>query len=203
MDIIESQESSITTETREEQMDLPFFPEPQQDPEGFSLPEFETILQAREYMQQHFKGKRFLPLISCTKQKLPNKAPAWKLYSVSVLFYKSYHVAKYLRLTLRDPYILSAKYGLVSSSEIIEPYDETLSNRSRKERAIWGRKVAKQLLSQFDVNREVFIFFTGKKYYRPLVSYLPNSVSFFPQSYGIGQRMSYLTRLLEDYKKIY
>ncbi len=184
-------------------MEMPFFPEPQEDPDGFNLPEFETILHARAYMKEHFKGKRFLPLVSCTKQKLPHEAPAWKLYSVSVLFYKSYHVAKYLRLTRRNPYILSAKYGLISSDEIIEPYDETLSNRSRKERAQWGRDVAKQILNQFDVSREVFIFFTGKKYYRSLISYLPNAVSFFPKSFGIGQRMSYLTKLLEDYKKIY
>ena len=69
-------------------------------------------------------------LISCVSLKRNVKCEAQYLY-ISPLFVKSLQYAK-----LQNPdkiFILSAKYGLVKCDDIIEPYNVTLKNFSKKE----------------------------------------------------------------------
>ena len=58
---------------------------------------------------------------SAKKEKFPQ--PAWQLYKSSRIKYL-YRKSKELGYSF---YILSGKYGLVDSEEVIEPYDEILS----------------------------------------------------------------------------
>jgi hypothetical protein len=64
-------------------------------------------------------------LISCVKKKLPHRAKAQDLY-ISTLFRLNLDYARSLKPDAI--YILSAKYGLVSLDQAIDPYDITLNN---------------------------------------------------------------------------
>jgi cytoplasmic iron level regulating protein YaaA (DUF328/UPF0246 family) len=100
-----------------------------------------------------------IAFISCSKTKLGYPAPACKLYQ-GTLFKKS---LKYCTDNFDVVYILSAKYGLLELNQIIEPYEETLNNKTKIERKIWSEKVKKQI--QEKQIHGVFWFFTGEKYH--------------------------------------
>ena len=74
-------------------------------------------------------------LISCTSKKKPYRCMAKELYDASDLFIASYSWAKRKGC---EAYILSAKYGLLKEDEIIEPYNETLLDKTPKEIAEWA-----------------------------------------------------------------
>lgn len=75
-------------------------------------------------------------LISCVSKKLNYKAKAKDLY-ISPLFKYNYQFAK--SLNPDKIFILSAKYGLIDSDDEIEPYDETLNTKSKKEIREWAK----------------------------------------------------------------
>lgn len=102
-------------------------------------------------------------MVACCGQKLGHPAPAAELYT-SLLFRKS---ATYAR-TFGSWYILSAKYGLVRPTELIEPYDCTLLKIGRAARLAWGRKVVGQLTEAGIVEAE-FTALAGARYAEPLV----------------------------------
>ncbi len=80
-------------------------------------------------------------LVACCGQKLTHPAPAKDLYQ-SDLFRKSRQWAE----QNGDRWlILSAKYGVVHPDQVIEPYDEMLSDKSAADRRKWSEKVAGQL----------------------------------------------------------
>lgn len=124
-------------------------------------------------------------LISCVSQKLQVKAKAKDMY-VSPLFKYSLKYAK--SLNPDKIFILSAKYGLLDLEKEIDPYNETLSNISRKqreknpnikvlskeERKIWVKKVIKQLRQKCDLDNDKIIFLAGKKYIENLTSRIKN-----------------------------
>lgn len=76
-------------------------------------------------------------LISCVKTKRSKAAQAKELYN-SALFSKS---RKFVERRCDPWFILSAKYGLVEPIEVIEPYEETLNKKSRRERHEWANRV--------------------------------------------------------------
>lgn len=108
-------------------------------------------------------------LIACSKQKESYPCEASKLYSKSTLFHSS---LAYARSFCCPIFILSAKYGLVSENQIIAPYDETLSEKTTKEKQIWGEKVIADLKKNFDFSTTKFIILAGRNYYKPLCPYL-------------------------------
>ena len=66
-------------------------------------------------------------LISCVSQKLSHRAKAKDLY-VSTLFRLN---LKYAKILNPDAiYILSAKHGLLSLEQEIEPYEQTLNRKT-------------------------------------------------------------------------
>ncbi|MDK2879497.1 MAG: hypothetical protein PWR06_2213 [Thermoanaerobacteraceae bacterium] len=83
-----------------------------------------------------------IALISCTSRKKAYKCPARDLYSESPRFRLAYALAK---LVADNIFILSAKYGLVPEHMIIEPYNETLKEKSAQERREWGDMVLNEL----------------------------------------------------------
>lgn len=76
-------------------------------------------------------------LISCVSKKRLSAAEAKDLYD-SALFDKS---RKFVEQRCDSWFILSAKYGLVEPEDVIEPYEETLNTKSRRERDEWADRV--------------------------------------------------------------
>jgi len=77
-------------------------------------------------------------LISCVSKKINHISKAKDLY-ISPLFKKNLAYAK--SLNPDKTYILSAKYGLISLNDSIEPYDKTLNNMKIDEKKEWAEGV--------------------------------------------------------------
>ncbi|HHV96807.1 MAG TPA: hypothetical protein GXX37_10115 [Clostridiaceae bacterium] len=110
-----------------------------------------------------------IALLQCTSRKKSNKCQASELYSESPRFRLSYTLAK---LVANKIYILSAKYGLVPENMIIEPYNETLKDKSALERLVWAEKVLNDLRNVSDLECDEFIFLTSEVYHENLVPHL-------------------------------
>lgn len=135
-------------------------------------------------------------MIACvkTKRKIPSKAI--DLY-VSSLFTKS---REYAHLLHPDHiYILSAKYGLVSSEEIIKPYNLTLNKMSTAEIKDWSKRVLHQLSSVTDLDNDSFTILAGQNYRKYL---LPHMTHYHIPLEGLafGYQLQQLDRLIEEIK---
>lgn len=107
------------------------------------------------------------------------------MYSKSSLFSKAF---KYCELNFDKILILSAKYGVLEPSQVIEPYDETINKFSKKQREMWFEKCKNQI-AHLVKDENSFFFFSGKNYEMPL----PNS--FYPmRGMGIGKRLKFLSK---------
>ena len=76
-------------------------------------------------------------LVGCVKKKLDTPARAESLY-VSTLFNGR---RSYVERFCDEWWIISAKHGLVSPDEILEPYDLTLKKMGRDQRRTWSLRV--------------------------------------------------------------
>ncbi|QXM05457.1 DUF6884 domain-containing protein [Crassaminicella indica] len=110
-----------------------------------------------------------IALISCTSSKKTYKCPARELYSESPRFRLAYDFAK---LVSDKIFILSAKYGLVPEDRVIEPYNETLKEKSAQERRNWGDTVLNELRKVSDIEHDEFIVLAGKVYNEKLLPHL-------------------------------
>lgn len=94
-------------------------------------------------------------LVGCVKTKWIHPAPAQDLY-ISTLFKGR---RKYVENSCDRWFVLSAKHGLVNPSEVIEPYDVALTEKSNTYRVDWSRQVVKQIQDElgelFDVTFEI------------------------------------------------
>ena len=115
--------------------------------------------------------KRKVVLISCVSKKLNLKSIAKELY-VSPLF--KYNLTYAYSLNPDKIFILSAKYGLVSLDEEIEPYNKTLNKMNKEERKEWANKVLSQLKEKVDLDNDEIIFLAGKKYREYLIKGIKN-----------------------------
>jgi cytoplasmic iron level regulating protein YaaA (DUF328/UPF0246 family) len=106
-------------------------------------------------------------LVSCTKKKQDYPCKAHEMYSASVLFRKAYAYCgkKYDVVT-----ILSAKYGLISPEDEIEPYDVTLNKMSVKEKKDWSERVFKQLQQRLNLYAYGTVYFHTGRNYREFLS---------------------------------
>ena len=136
-------------------------------------------------------------LIACVKSKRTMPSKAIDLYTSS-LFKKSLEYAQLLNPN--QIYILSAKYGLVSSEEIIEPYDLTLNNMSSHEIKDWSKRVLCQLSSVTDLVNDSFIILAGQNYRKYL---LPN-ISHYElplEGLAFGYQLQRLDKLIKERKR--
>lgn len=83
-------------------------------------------------------------LVGCVKSKLDRPAPARELYT-SALFRKQ---RAYAEATGVPWFVLSAEYGLVEPTRMIEPYELHLASTSRAYRTGWGRRVVDDLAAK-------------------------------------------------------
>lgn len=80
-------------------------------------------------------------LVGCVSKKQALAAPAKDLY-VSDLFRKR---RAYVESSGLRWFILSALHGVLDPEDEIEPYDVRLSKLPRRERMMWGQRVAREL----------------------------------------------------------
>jgi len=112
-----------------------------------------------------------IALISCVSKKENNKQKAKEMY-VSPLFKSAYAYAK--KQGVDRIFILSAKYGLLSEDEVIEPYDETLNEKTVNEVKQWAEKVIKDLSKKADLKNDRFLILAGERYRKFIISHLTN-----------------------------
>jgi cytoplasmic iron level regulating protein YaaA (DUF328/UPF0246 family) len=100
-------------------------------------------------------------LIACCSKKLNKRAEAKDLY-ISSLFKYSYKYAK--KLEADYIFVLSAKYGLLKLDDVIEPYNETLNNKSERAIKLWADNVIDDLNNYIDLTKDEFIFLAGHNF---------------------------------------
>lgn len=100
-------------------------------------------------------------LVGCVKSKRNHATRAEDLYT-SPLFAGR---RRWVERTCGRWFILSAKYGLVAPGQVVEPYDETLANKSRSDRRAWSQSVITDLQSQLhDLGAYAFEVHAGSNY---------------------------------------
>ena len=100
-------------------------------------------------------------LVGCVKSKRGSAAPAADLYT-SALFHGR---RRWVEASCSRWYILSAKHGLVAPDEMLDPYDETLTRKSSRERRAWADRVLAQLRTALgDIGRYDFEIHAGAAY---------------------------------------
>jgi hypothetical protein len=134
-----------------------------------------------------------IALISCVSKKLLQKAKAREIY-ISTLFKLS---LKYAEMKYSRIYILSAKYGLLELEQEIDTYNETLNDKSKKERLEWAEKVMNQIKTKCDIQMDEFVFLAGRKYYENLIPNLPNN-KILMGNLSIGKRLQWLKEELNE-----
>jgi cytoplasmic iron level regulating protein YaaA (DUF328/UPF0246 family) len=91
-------------------------------------------------------------------------------------------------------FILSAKYGLVAPEEVIEPYNETLKDKTADERHRWASEVVEELKVHCPRGTTV-VFLAGERYREFLVSALREfgtSIEIPMEGLRIGEQLSWL-----------
>lgn len=128
-------------------------------------------------------GER-IGLVACCGRKLEGQHPAQDIY-VSALFRKS---RAWVLQHCDQWFILSAKYGLVVPSQVIETYDVTLNAMPAAERRAWAARVRKELEPFAGAT---IVALAGERYCAALHGL---RVERPLQGMGIGQQLGWLTR---------
>lgn len=109
-----------------------------------------------------------IAIVGCTKSKKNIPCKAEEMYSPSTLFKLE---MEYIKSNIKpdDIYILSAKYGLIEKSTLIEPYNEYLKDKSKDAKRQWNENVLKQIKAAFHAGDSIY-FLCGKEYYKKLIT---------------------------------
>lgn len=132
-------------------------------------------------------------LISCSKTKGGHREAARHLYT-SPLYRKSVTLTERWAIPFS---IMSAKYGLLDPDEIIEPYELTLKQASKKVKIEWARQVHKQLRS---FRHKTLLILAGDDYLSPLLQAAegPAAFEYFAplQGLSLGTRLAFLNEAI-------
>lgn len=135
-------------------------------------------------------------LVSCVSRKRLRADEARNLY-YSPLFVKA---RNYVENRCDQWYILSAKYGLVTPTQVIKPYEETLSQKPRVERERWAKRVWGNLHSRLRSGDRVIIV-AGQLYREFLVQKIIEygcTVEVPMEGLGIGRQLQWLSNHLSQ-----
>jgi hypothetical protein len=105
-------------------------------------------------------------LVACSMRKAGRPLPARDLY-VSPLFRAARAYAE-RRHGPENWLILSALHGLVHPDQLLAPYDLTLRQLTRAERAAWGGRVAIELSDRFPAG--TVLWFHAGSFYRAAIA---------------------------------
>lgn len=133
-------------------------------------------------------------LIACCNQKLDHAAQAADLYQ-SPLFKKA---LAWAQKNCEQTFILSAKHGLVTLDQVIDPYDLTLTKMPAYSRLQWAQATYAQMGHIIQHATEV-TFLAGHYYVEHLAEWLLRDdipVSVPMQGLGIGYQLQWLTNQL-------
>ena len=108
-------------------------------------------------------------LLSCVKSKRDQRCRAADMYT-SPLFQKMMAYSQSLKP--KRILILSAKYGLLSPEDTIEPYEQTLKTMKAGERRAWAQGVLSALRQNCDLDTDDFVFLAGDAYRQNLVPHI-------------------------------
>lgn len=136
----------------------------------------------------------FVGLISCVSRKRAYAPEARDLYD-SPLFLKA---REYDENRCDTWYILSAKYGLVHPTSVVDPYEETLNTKSRAEREQWAHRVWLDLNPHVHAGDRVVVL-AGERYREYLVPRLIQHGCFVEvpmEGLGIGRQLRWLSKQL-------
>jgi len=131
---------------------------------------------------------KIIILISCCGPKLKDRSRAKDIY-ISPRFKYSLQCAKKLRPDMI--FILSSKYGLLNMYKEIDPYDETLNNKSIDYIINWSSLVVKELSKVVDLQNDMFIFFAGERYRKYILPYI-NHYRIPLKGMRIGQQLKFM-----------
>ena len=133
-----------------------------------------------------------IALVSCVKQKRASACAAQDLYG-STLFrlaraYAERHADRW--------FILSARYGLVHPQQVIEPYEQTLTDASAADRRSWAAHVYGQMAEPGLLSPDVsFLWLAGNNYHRDLAQLLAQHQQHDPlHGRRFGERLAWLKR---------
>ena len=131
-------------------------------------------------------------LLSCVGRKRDRASRADQLYT-SPWFLKARSLAE----ERSDRwYILSAEYGLLEPSRIVEPYERTLNTMPKAERVGWSERVLAGLLARTEPNDSITIL-AGARYREHVVPRLRSlgySVEIPMEGMRIGEQLQWLSR---------
>lgn len=128
-------------------------------------------------------------LVACGSSKRDGSQPAWGLYD-STLFEKSWAAAS----LVGDPFVMSAKHGLLTVDDRLKRYNETLKDYTEAEKCEWAESVAKELPNHYDV----VVLFGGRDYVNPLKEALDvEVVDAYEGTSGNGKQMAVAGDIVE------
>lgn len=104
-------------------------------------------------------------LVPCSKSKATHSCAAREMYWPSAQFRGAYRVATSRGQTIL---ILSAKYGLLHPDAVIKPYDETLKDKTRFDRARWAGAAFYRILDRLR-SGDCVVSYLGAVYAEDLV----------------------------------
>jgi hypothetical protein len=136
------------------------------------------------------KTPRLIGLVACSATKLSRPAPGLEIYT-SPLFRKA---SAYAELTCESWYILSAKHGLLSPDQVIEPYDVKLRNKA--EAGAWADPVREQLAAELAETPRVVLVALAGATYREVLHPCQWPFQIPMKGLGIGQQLGWLTAQL-------
>ncbi|SHM91309.1 hypothetical protein SAMN05720472_2622 [Fibrobacter sp. UWR3] len=139
----------------------------------------QSLVNRQGFINEVLNMKKSIGLIACSKRKNKKavedkgkKFAAEDLYAGNI-FRQS---KEYAQSHCKDWLILSAKHHLLDRKKGICYYDCYLGNKTASERKKWADKVLDSLKKKFDLRKEHFVIFGGKKYYENLCEHLNCSV---------------------------
>jgi len=142
------------------------------------------------------KNKRILVITSCSAKKRSGSEPikAIKLYNGG--FFNQ--VKKFVKVHKFDLKIISAKYGLLSTEEIITEYNIRIKNNDDilklQEKVI---PKLKEIISNYDK----ILIFMGENYRKVIEPIKDERFLYFFDKRGLGGYKSLMTHLLKMYNK--
>lgn len=133
-----------------------------------------------------------LVLVSCTKLKLENPAPAKDLYSKSPIFKKKRAI---IERDAADWIILSALHGVVLPDQILAPYNQTLVGKPKSQKREWANHIFPVLLPKLRPYKRI-VALAGNDYLQYLLEPLAArgiEIELPLRGMGIGKQNAWLT----------
>jgi hypothetical protein len=126
-------------------------------------------------------------LVGCCGPNLAYPAPARELYT-SPLFRLS---RAYVEARTGQWFVLSARLGVVAPEQVIEPYDQVLSEMPRELREAWARNVSRDLLARCG-HKSRYLVLCGEDYASAVPAWASTEVLQPLKGLSIGRRLQFL-----------